>query len=168
LRRSEILKEVGSFCADADWLGDTSILHDSILTRTLRKLVGNGLLARHEAENAFPPNVRYSLQPGAAAILEEFLAAQRGYLSKRFGGSAHHRERTSKSVTNAHPKMTVACRGRPARTHPRRIVRAGHSSTASQIRSRRGAARMGIATYLDLVRIAWRELAEMDARIEAL
>jgi DNA-binding HxlR family transcriptional regulator len=76
LRRSEILKEVGSFCADADWLAGRSILHDSILTRTLRKLVGDGLLARHEAENAFPPNVRYSLQPGAAAILEEFRSLQ--------------------------------------------------------------------------------------------
>jgi DNA-binding HxlR family transcriptional regulator len=75
LRRSEILKEVDSFCADADWLG-ASILHDSILTRTLRKLVGDGLLARHEAGNAFPPNVRYSLQPGAAAILEEFRSLQ--------------------------------------------------------------------------------------------
>jgi hypothetical protein len=32
LRRSEILREVDSFCADADWLGSTSILHDSILT----------------------------------------------------------------------------------------------------------------------------------------
>jgi DNA-binding HxlR family transcriptional regulator len=72
LRRSEILKEVDSFCADADWLGGTSNLHDSILTRTLRKLVGDGLLARHEAENAFPPHVQYSLRPGAAAILEEF------------------------------------------------------------------------------------------------
>jgi DNA-binding HxlR family transcriptional regulator len=103
LRRSEILKEVDSFCADADWLGGTSILHDSILTRTLRKLVGDGLLARHEAENAFPPNVQYSLQPGPQPSSKSSAPCSPARLSsKRFGGSARRRGITSTPVANAH------------------------------------------------------------------
>lgn len=71
LRRSGILETVGSYGIDAEWPGRPSVLHDSILSRTLRKMVKEGLLDRHETENVFPPCVSYSLRPEAAEFLHD-------------------------------------------------------------------------------------------------
>jgi DNA-binding HxlR family transcriptional regulator len=71
LRRLDILKTVNSYGIDVEWPGKPLVMHDSILSRTLRKMVDEGLLDRHETENVFPPQVSYSLRPEAAAFLRD-------------------------------------------------------------------------------------------------
>ncbi len=70
LRRSEILATVTSYSLDENWPDKSPVLHDSILSRTLRKMVANRLVARHELPDAFPRHVRYELRPEALDFLE--------------------------------------------------------------------------------------------------
>jgi DNA-binding HxlR family transcriptional regulator len=45
-------------------------LHESSLSRTLRRMTRDGLLDRHEKVGAFPPSVTYALTPMARAVLD--------------------------------------------------------------------------------------------------
>lgn len=69
MRRSEILTTVDSYSIDENWPGKATGLHDSILTRTLRKMVAEGLVARQELPDVFPRHVRYELRPEALDFL---------------------------------------------------------------------------------------------------
>lgn len=70
MRRSEILTTVDSYSIDENWPRKATVLHDSILSRTLRKMVAEGLVARQELPDAFPRHVRYQLCPEALDFLE--------------------------------------------------------------------------------------------------
>lgn len=70
MRRSEILATVASYLVDDNWPGKATVLHDRILSRTLRKMVAEGLVAREELPDAFPRHVRYELRPEAVDFLE--------------------------------------------------------------------------------------------------
>lgn len=70
MRRSEILTTVDSYSVDENWPGKAAVLHDSILSRTLRKMVAEGLVARRELPDTFPRHVRYELRPEAEDFLE--------------------------------------------------------------------------------------------------
>jgi DNA-binding HxlR family transcriptional regulator len=70
MRRSEILTTVSSYSIDENWPGKATVLHDSILSRTLRKMVAEGLVARQELPDVFPRHVRYELLPEAADFLD--------------------------------------------------------------------------------------------------
>lgn len=69
LRRSEILVMVRSYSIEENASGKAKVLHDSILTRALRKMMADGLVARHELPDTFPRHVRYALLPEAADFL---------------------------------------------------------------------------------------------------
>lgn len=73
MRRAEILTTVAGYSIDENWPGKAAVLHDSILTRALRKMVAEGLVARQELPDSFPRHVRYALRPEA----EDFLARVR-------------------------------------------------------------------------------------------
>lgn len=70
MRRSEILTTVDSYSIDENWPGKATVLHDSILSRTLRKMVAEGLVARQELPDVFPRHVRYELRPEGMDFLE--------------------------------------------------------------------------------------------------
>jgi DNA-binding HxlR family transcriptional regulator len=69
MRRAEIFTTVDSYSIDENWPGKATVLHDSILSRTLRKMVAEGLVARQELPDAFPRHVRYELRPEAVDFL---------------------------------------------------------------------------------------------------
>lgn len=69
LRRVDILSTINSHSVGAEWSDKSAILHDSILTRTLRKMTEEGLLIRTQKEDTFPPRVYYSLRPEVAEFL---------------------------------------------------------------------------------------------------
>lgn len=70
MRRVEILSTINSYSIGKDWSDKNGVLHDSILTRTLKKMTEEGLLVRTRCTETFPPKVYYSLKPE----VEEFLA----------------------------------------------------------------------------------------------
>ncbi|WP_363320515.1 helix-turn-helix domain-containing protein [Pseudonocardia sp.] len=70
MRRLEIRTTVDSYSIDENWPGKATVLHDSILSRTLRKMVTEGLLARDELPDSFPRHVLYALRPAAVDFLE--------------------------------------------------------------------------------------------------
>ncbi|MDN5750414.1 MAG: winged helix-turn-helix transcriptional regulator [Pseudonocardia sp.] len=70
MRRSEIFATVGSYSIDEDWPGKATVLHDSILSKTLRKMVAERLVTRQELPDTFPRHVRYALRPEAVNFLE--------------------------------------------------------------------------------------------------
>lgn len=70
MRRAEIFATVDSYSIDENWPGKATVLHDSILTRTLRKMVAEGLVSRQELPDVFPRHVRYELRPEAIDFLE--------------------------------------------------------------------------------------------------
>lgn len=61
MRRAEILSTITSYSLGEEWSGKPAVLHDSILTRTLRKLTEQDLLARTRDTSTFRPKVFYSL-----------------------------------------------------------------------------------------------------------
>src|SRR5207245_2360428 len=63
LRRSEIHTTVNSYGVGEQWPSGAAVLHDSILTRCLRKMVAEGLISREETIGSFPPRVCYALEP---------------------------------------------------------------------------------------------------------
>jgi len=69
MRRAEILTTVDSYSIDENWPGKATVLHDSILSRTLRKMVAEGLVDRQELPDSFPRHVRYELRPEASDFL---------------------------------------------------------------------------------------------------
>lgn len=73
MRRREIRATVDSYSIDEHWPGKAAVLHDSILSRTLRKMVTEGLLTRDELPDSFPRHVQYALRPAA----EDFLVRLR-------------------------------------------------------------------------------------------
>ncbi|MCE7009928.1 winged helix-turn-helix transcriptional regulator [Kibdelosporangium philippinense] len=69
MRRSEILSTIESYSLGEEWSGKPVVLHDSILTRTLRKMTEQGLLVRQRDTSTFPPKVFYSLTPQVAEFM---------------------------------------------------------------------------------------------------
>ncbi|MFI6098192.1 winged helix-turn-helix transcriptional regulator [Lentzea sp. NPDC051213] len=69
MRRAEILSTINSYSLGDEWSDKPIILHDSILTRTLRKMTKEGLLVRTECTEAFPAKVFYSLAPQIAEFM---------------------------------------------------------------------------------------------------
>jgi DNA-binding HxlR family transcriptional regulator len=69
MRRVEILSTVNSYSIYENWSNKRVILHDSILTRTLKKMTKEGLLVRTESTVSFPREVYYSLTPVVAELL---------------------------------------------------------------------------------------------------
>jgi DNA-binding HxlR family transcriptional regulator len=57
MRRVEILSTVNSYSIYEDWSDKRIVLHDSILTRTLKKMTTEGLLVRTESVESFPREV---------------------------------------------------------------------------------------------------------------
>jgi DNA-binding HxlR family transcriptional regulator len=51
-------------------VGQHAILHDSILARTLNKMMAEGLLMRTRRTDIFPPQVCYSLKQDALEFLQ--------------------------------------------------------------------------------------------------
>ena len=68
LRRGEILSTVNALVAADDQA--PTLLHDSTLARTLRKLTEMQLIDRREVRGAFPPRVFYALRPPAREYLD--------------------------------------------------------------------------------------------------
>lgn len=63
MRRADILSTINSSAVSAEWADGYTTLHDSILTRTLKKMTDEGLLDRFEVPESFPPQVYYALTP---------------------------------------------------------------------------------------------------------
>ncbi|APU15278.1 MULTISPECIES: winged helix-turn-helix transcriptional regulator [Actinoalloteichus] len=65
LRRVEILSTIRSYSLSVEWSNRLDVLHDSILTKVLKKLTDEGLLTRSQKSEVFPPHVSYGLTPAA-------------------------------------------------------------------------------------------------------
>jgi DNA-binding HxlR family transcriptional regulator len=70
MRRKEILSTLGSYPIGKEWSDKHTVLHDSYLARTLKKMTEEGLLTRTHGTEAFPPRVYYSLKPEVVEFLE--------------------------------------------------------------------------------------------------
>lgn len=70
MRRSQIHVTVNSYEVGEQWPAGGSVLHDSILTRCLKKMTAEGLISREESVGSFPPRVCYSLRPEGREFLE--------------------------------------------------------------------------------------------------
>jgi diguanylate cyclase (GGDEF)-like protein len=66
IRSSEVIDE---------WSGRDRNIQTSILNRTLRRLVDNGFVHRHEEPGVWPRSVRYALTPAAQEWLSDVLPA---------------------------------------------------------------------------------------------
>lgn len=66
IRSSEVIDE---------WSGRDRNIQTSILNRTLRRLVDNGFVDRHEEPGVWPRSVRYALTPAAREWLSDVLPA---------------------------------------------------------------------------------------------
>ena len=73
LRRTHIFATVNSYTVNSGWPEKPAVLHDSVLARYLKKMVGQGLLVHDYDDSIFPPRAHYALTPEA----EEFLAQLR-------------------------------------------------------------------------------------------
>lgn len=69
-RRVEILSAIRSHPVADEWWDKHAVLHDSILTRTLKKMTAEGLVVREEKTDTFPVQVYYSLTPAVYEFLE--------------------------------------------------------------------------------------------------
>jgi DNA-binding HxlR family transcriptional regulator len=69
MRRVEILSTINSYSIGEEWSDKHAVLHDRVLTRTLKKMTGEGLLTRTRRIEVFPPEVFYSLKPDALEFL---------------------------------------------------------------------------------------------------
>lgn len=70
MRRVEILSTINSYSVGEDWSDKRGVLHDSILTKSLKKMTTEGLLARNRRAETFPPKVYYSLTRDVLEFLE--------------------------------------------------------------------------------------------------
>lgn len=72
MRRVEILSTVKSYSIGAEWSrsGKPAVLHDNMLSRTLKKMTEEGLLVRTKRTDTFPTRVYYSLMPAVADYLK--------------------------------------------------------------------------------------------------
>jgi DNA-binding HxlR family transcriptional regulator len=70
MRRKEILSTVGSYSIGEEWSDKRTVLHDSYLARTLKKMTEEGLLTRIRCTKTFPATVTYSLNPEVLEFLE--------------------------------------------------------------------------------------------------
>ena len=52
------------------WSGKPRVLHDRVLTRTLKSMTADGLILRHEEVGAFPPSVQYAISNATAEALD--------------------------------------------------------------------------------------------------
>jgi DNA-binding HxlR family transcriptional regulator len=69
MRRKEILSTISSYSIGEEWSDKHTVLHDSILARTLKKMTEEGLLTRTRYTETFPVKVTYSLKPEVLEIL---------------------------------------------------------------------------------------------------
>jgi DNA-binding HxlR family transcriptional regulator len=69
-RRVDILSKIRVHPVADEWSDKHDVLHDSILTRTLKKMTAEGLLIREETTDTFPHRVYYSLAPAAVEFLK--------------------------------------------------------------------------------------------------
>ncbi|WP_129665717.1 winged helix-turn-helix transcriptional regulator [Phytoactinopolyspora endophytica] len=69
LHYTDILHRVRELDVDVDRSGRRSVLHEAVLTRTLQRMVHDGLLSRDERPSAFAPSVVYALTPVATEAL---------------------------------------------------------------------------------------------------
>lgn len=63
LRRVEIRSRINSYSIGKEWSDKNMVLHDSILTRNLKRMTEWGLLVRTSIAEPFPPKVFYALTP---------------------------------------------------------------------------------------------------------
>jgi DNA-binding HxlR family transcriptional regulator len=70
MRRVEILTTINSYSVGEDWSDKHGVLHDSILTKSLKKMTAEGLLVRTRHAEIFPPKVYYSLTRDALEFLK--------------------------------------------------------------------------------------------------
>lgn len=96
MRRAEILSTITSYSFGEEWSGKPVVLHDSILTRTLRKMTEEGLLIRTRDESTFPPKVFYALRPEIAEFIEllkpltDWVRRNPGLVAQAQAYSRHH------------------------------------------------------------------------------
>jgi DNA-binding HxlR family transcriptional regulator len=69
LHYTDILSAVRGLDIPVDWSGKRAVLHESILTRTLRRMTADELLVRVEDVGVFPPSVWYTLSPATRDAL---------------------------------------------------------------------------------------------------
>jgi DNA-binding HxlR family transcriptional regulator len=69
MRRKEILSTISSYSIGEEWSDKHTVLHDSILARTLKKMTEEGLLTRTRRTETFPVTVTYSLKPEVLEFL---------------------------------------------------------------------------------------------------
>jgi DNA-binding HxlR family transcriptional regulator len=70
MRRKEILSTIRSYSIGEEWSDKHTVLHDSILARTLKKMTEEGILTRRRDVENFPPRVYYSLKEEVVEFLE--------------------------------------------------------------------------------------------------
>jgi DNA-binding HxlR family transcriptional regulator len=96
MRRAEILSTITSYSLGEEWSGRPAVLHDSILTRTLRKMTEEGLLVRTRDESTFPPKVFYSLTSEIVEFIElvkplaDWVRRNPGLVTQAQAYSRHH------------------------------------------------------------------------------
>ncbi|MDT0264419.1 winged helix-turn-helix transcriptional regulator [Jatrophihabitans lederbergiae] len=66
----DILAAAGAARPGMRWGGRHRQLHDSILSRSLQAMTGDGLLERHETPGTFPPTVYYCLTDACRELAE--------------------------------------------------------------------------------------------------
>lgn len=88
----ELLREVREHYSGEETNSRDGVLHDGILTKTLKVLTENGLLRRHQISGVFPPSVTYSLTTAA----RELLIAARPLAA---WAERHHTTRSAREVT---------------------------------------------------------------------
>lgn len=67
---TDILERVRKLDVSVDWSDRHNVLHESVLTRTLKRMAAEGLLVREEGPTAFPPSVHYSISGETRTALE--------------------------------------------------------------------------------------------------
>ena len=72
MRRVELRSTVKSYSIGAEWSrsGKPAVLHDTMLSRTLKNMTEKGLLVRTRRTDTFPKRVYYSLAPAVVEYLQ--------------------------------------------------------------------------------------------------
>jgi DNA-binding HxlR family transcriptional regulator len=75
LHYKDLLSAVRSLRAAERWSDRHQVLHESILSRSLRALTADGLIVRVQDPGVFPPSVQYRLMPAAREIVQILVPA---------------------------------------------------------------------------------------------
>lgn len=65
----QIRDRIRALTAPHNNLGRRRVLHDSVLTRTLKSMTAKELIERKQLRSSFPPSVQYALTPATAEAL---------------------------------------------------------------------------------------------------